>query len=133
MMLKAWHATAIAAAVMFISSTPLLAEEENYGHLKMMQTPSGQVLTTPEGMTVYTYEKDGDGVSNCNGECAREWPPIMAKPGDKLKGKLTLIKRADGTLQWADEEEPLYTYVEDKKRRGSTELSRRSELTQFVA
>jgi predicted lipoprotein with Yx(FWY)xxD motif len=112
---RGWHATAIAASLMLIASTPLLAEEEDYGHLKMMQTPSGQVLTTPEGMTVYTYEKDGDGVSNCNGECAKKWPPVLAKPGDKPKGKLAIIKRADGTLQWADEEEPLYTYIEDKK------------------
>jgi predicted lipoprotein with Yx(FWY)xxD motif len=115
MILEGWHAAAIAAAVMLIAPTPLLAEEEDYGHLEMMQTPSGQVLATPEGMTVYTYEKDGDGVSNCNGECAKKWPPILVKPGDKPKGKLTIIKRADGTLQWADEGEPLYTYVEDKK------------------
>jgi predicted lipoprotein with Yx(FWY)xxD motif len=115
MTFKAWPTLAAAASVILISATPLLAEEEDYGHLKMVQTPGGQVLTTPEGMTVYTYEKDGDGVSNCNGECAKKWPPVLAKPGDKPKGKLTIIKRADGTLQWADEEEPLYTYVEDKK------------------
>jgi len=112
---EAYHAAAATISLMLLASTPVLAEEEDYGRLKMMQTPSGQVLTTPEGMTVYTYEKDSDGVSNCNDECAKKWPPVLAKPGDKPRGKLTIITRKDGTLQWADEEEPLYTYVEDKR------------------
>ena len=112
---ETWHAAAATISLMLLASTPVLAEQEDYGHLKMMQTSSGQVLTTPEGMTVYTYERDNDGVSNCNDECAKKWPPVLAKQGDKPRGKLTIIKRQDGTLQWADEEEPLYTYVEDKK------------------
>src|SRR4030095_1030348 len=38
----------------------------------------GTVMTDPQGMTVYTFDKDGTGASNCYGECAKLWPPVTA-------------------------------------------------------
>ena len=29
-------------------------------------------------MTLYTFAKDMPGVSNCNDNCAKNWPPLMA-------------------------------------------------------
>ena len=36
------------------------------------------ILTTPSGMTLYTFDKDvaGSGKSVCNGPCATNWPPV---------------------------------------------------------
>jgi predicted lipoprotein with Yx(FWY)xxD motif len=92
-----------------------LAAEENYGPFKPVKTSVGTVLGDAKGMTVYTYDKDTKGTSNCYGECAEYWPPVKATAEDKPVGDLTIIKRTDGTLQWTDGGKPLYTFVSDKK------------------
>ena len=80
----------------------------------MMQTTAGSVMTTPTGMTLYTFDKDSAGKSNCNGECAQYWPPLVANPGSIPGGYMTVITRDDGQMQWAAHGSPLYTYVQDK-------------------
>ena len=42
------------------------------------QTAMGPVLADAKGMTLYTFDKDADGKSNCNGKCAENWPPLKA-------------------------------------------------------
>jgi predicted lipoprotein with Yx(FWY)xxD motif len=91
------------------------ARAEDYGPLQVVKTPMGNVLADPKGMTLYTFDKDEPGKSNCTGECAEYWPPLMASAADKAVGGLTIIKRPNGTLQWADDGKPLYTFVNDKK------------------
>jgi predicted lipoprotein with Yx(FWY)xxD motif len=93
----------------------LPASADEYGPFKEMQTSAGNVLVDAKGMTLYTFDKDEGGKSNCNGECAKAWPPAMATASDKPVGDLTIIKRDDGTLQWADDGKPLYTFVKDTK------------------
>ena len=36
----------------------------------------GKILTDADGNTVYLFEKDENGMSNCSGGCAAEWPPV---------------------------------------------------------
>src|SRR5262249_16315515 len=88
---------------------------EDYGPLKTMKTASGTVLTDAKGMTLYTFDKDTPGQPTGSGECAEYWRPAMAPKDAKPVGDLPLVRRADGTMQWADEGKPLYTYVSDKK------------------
>lgn len=81
----------------------------------------GQVITDQNGMTLYRFDKDTakPPKSNCDGDCAKAWPPALAT-GDvqvqgvdkNLVGKVT---RSDGTEQitvggWA-----LYRYAKDTK------------------
>jgi len=80
-----------------------------------MQTTAGKVLTTPDGMTLYTFDKDTTGTSTCYGDCAQYWPPLLAGSGAKEADFLTLTTRTDGTKQWMASNKPLYTYVQDKK------------------
>ena len=40
---------------------------------------------------------------------------MKAAADAKPVGDLTIIKRHDGTMQWADDGKPLYTFVKDKK------------------
>ncbi len=49
------------------------------------------------------------------GECAVHWPPVKAAADAKATGGLTVITRGDGTMQWADDGKPLYTFAKDKK------------------
>ncbi|MFL6536192.1 MAG: hypothetical protein ACJ8G8_23015 [Pseudomonas sp.] len=73
------------------------------------------MFTDHKGMTLYTFAKDSAGKSMCNDKCAANWPPLMAEAGDKSMGDWTVIKRDDGSMQWAYEGMPLYTFVMDKK------------------
>lgn len=78
------------------------------------QTAIGSVLANPRGMTLYTFAHDTPGVSNCNGPCAVHWPPFRAPPGAQSFGAWSVIRRADGTTQWAYRGKPLYTWFKDK-------------------
>jgi predicted lipoprotein with Yx(FWY)xxD motif len=77
-------------------------------------TLAGEVMTTPEGMTVYTYAKEAKGSPSCYGACAEDWPPVLAPADAKPFGDLSLLKRIDGKRQWAYHGQPLYLYHEDK-------------------
>lgn len=75
----------------------------------------GGMLVDHKGMTLYTYDKDKDGKSMCNDACATNWPPLMATESDKAMGTWTVIKRDDGSMQWAHNGKPLYTFKNDTK------------------
>lgn len=78
---------------------------------------SDGVLTGPNGMTLYTFDRDtaGSGKSVCNGQCAVNWPPLMAGDMDKASGDYSIITRDDGKKQWAIKGKPLYYWVKDSK------------------
>ena len=75
------------------------------------------VLTNPDGMTLYVFDKDaaGSGKSACNGDCAVNWPPLIATAGDKASGDYSIITRDDGSRQWAYKGKPLYRWSKDQK------------------
>ena len=75
------------------------------------------VLTGPNGMTLYTFDRDaaGGGKSVCNGPCATNWPPLMASATDKAHGDYSIITRDDGSKQWAFKGKPLYYWAKDMK------------------
>ena len=80
-----------------------------------METTAGKVLATPGGMTLYTFDKDTAGQSTCYADCAQAWPPMLGDSSSKPAGNLTLVARNDGKMQWAVDNKPLYTFVQDKK------------------
>ena len=75
------------------------------------------VLVGPNGMTLYTFDKDmaGSGKSTCNGPCATNWPPLMAAGSDTAAGDYSIITRDDGAKQWAVKGKPVYYWVKDSK------------------
>jgi len=75
------------------------------------------VLVAPNGMTLYTFDKDaaGNGKSACNGPCATAWPPLMAGAADKASGDYSIVTRDDGGQQWAYKGKPLYAFKSDQK------------------
>ena len=79
----------------------------------MASTSIGRVMTTSQGSTVYTFDEDQTGKSNCYGDCARHWPPVLASNGAQPYGRMSLAARQDGQEQWAYDGKPLYTYAED--------------------
>lgn len=73
------------------------------------------VYVGPNGMTLYTFDRDATGKSNCNGPCAANWPPLMASAGAAPSGDWTVIRRDDGSHQWAFKGKPVYYWVRDAK------------------
>lgn len=77
---------------------------------------SNGMLTGPNGMTLYTFDRDtaGSGKSVCNGPCATNWPPLMAGAATP-SGDYSVVTRDDGGKQLAYKGKPLYYWVKDSK------------------
>ena len=74
------------------------------------------MLTAKNGMTLYVFDKDAGGMPTCYADCAKHWPPYLGKEGDAMMKDWTLVKRTDGSMQWAYDGKPLYFYKKDKKK-----------------
>jgi predicted lipoprotein with Yx(FWY)xxD motif len=107
-MLKTLSLAAIGLAVTAVAA--LAADPAMVG-----DTAKGKALTDPNGMTLYTFDKDSGGKSACNGACAGNWPPLAAAADAKAAGDYSVVKRDDGSAQWAYKGKPLYTFVNDAK------------------
>jgi predicted lipoprotein with Yx(FWY)xxD motif len=78
-------------------------------------TTKGPALTDARGMSLYTFDKDSDGKSACNGPCAANWPALKAEASDAAGDGYTIVTRDDGSRQWAHKGKPLYTFGKDQK------------------
>ena len=102
--------TTLSALTLLLAAGFALAE-------KAPATAEGGALVGPSGMTLYTFDKDsaGGGSSACAGDCAKKWPPLTAGAGAKPSGDYSLVKRDDGSHQWAYKGKPLYYWAKDAK------------------
>ena len=73
----------------------------------------GGIVSTKDGRSLYTFDKDSKGHSNCTGGCATAWPPFAVTDASMADANFTVIKRDDGTSQWAYQGMPLYLYAGD--------------------
>jgi predicted lipoprotein with Yx(FWY)xxD motif len=78
-------------------------------------TAKGKTLVDAKGMTLYTFAKDAEGKSMCNGPCATNWPPLKAEAGAAAAGDWSIVARDDGAKQWAYKGRPLYGWAKDTK------------------
>lgn len=76
----------------------------------------GDYLTDTKGMTLYSYDKDTSGVSNCNAGCLKAWPIYSAAAAPAtLPIDVTTVKATDGKMMYAYKGMPLYYYANDSK------------------
>ena len=78
----------------------------------------GVLVSTSNNMTLYVFDKDleGNGKSECNDQCAKNWPSFSLTEKEKSHGhgKFKVITRNDNTLQWTTKSgKPLYFYSKD--------------------
>jgi len=102
--------TAIALAAVLATVASAYAMEP----AKLMDSSGGKIWTDAKGMTLYTFDKDEKGTSNCYDKCAAAWPPLPAAADAKADGEWSVVDRTDGTKMWAYDGHPLYTFVDDK-------------------
>ena len=76
---------------------------------------SDGVLVGPNGMALYTFDRDTAGKSACNGPCAGNWPPLMAGAGAAASDDWSVVTRDDGSKQWAYQGKPVYYWSKDAK------------------
>jgi predicted lipoprotein with Yx(FWY)xxD motif len=76
-------------------------------------------LVDAQGLTLYTFEHDEEGVSSCYEACAEEWPPYTIEEGVEptvgagIPGAVGTVPRDDGTTQVTYQGEPVYYYFGD--------------------
>jgi predicted lipoprotein with Yx(FWY)xxD motif len=109
--------TLIASCFIALGSLGACTHMDGYHHAAAPAMTSDGVLTNSAGMTLYTFDNDpaGGGRSMCNGPCADNWPPLMAGSDAKAMDDWSLIKRDDGSMQWAYKGKPLYLWIKDGK------------------
>jgi predicted lipoprotein with Yx(FWY)xxD motif len=76
------------------------------------------VLVNGHGQTLYLFQKDKHGKSDCYGQCAKFWPPALTtgKPqaaAGVRSSKLGTTKRRNGQRQVTYNGHPLYAYAGD--------------------
>ena len=98
------------AALLMAGAAAYAAEPEG---VKISE--DGKIYTDSNGLTLYTFDRDEAGKSNCDGDCAVKWPPLKAAADAKAEGDWTVVERTDGSMMWAYDGKPLYTYEGDKK------------------
>jgi predicted lipoprotein with Yx(FWY)xxD motif len=96
------------------SSSSATAPASTSNTVKTTKIGGATVLTNAKGFTLYLFAPDTMTKSNCNGPCAKYWPPLKGPvTGSGIAGKLGTIKRSDGSSQATYNGHPLYTYVGD--------------------
>ncbi|MGW4483882.1 SCO0930 family lipoprotein [Amycolatopsis sp. NPDC004368] len=79
----------------------------------------GPAVVDQDGFTLYLFTKDSKkpSKSTCDGDCAKQWPPVLTSGDVKLDGidtkLLGNVKRADGTTQVTLGGWPLYRFAKD--------------------
>ena len=84
--------------------------------ISIADTSAGSHLVDDEGMTLYAFSPDEQGVSQCSGGCATTWPPLIGEYGAGNGVNpilLGTVARSDGTLQVTYNGRPLYRYAQD--------------------
>ncbi|GID98428.1 hypothetical protein Adi01nite_78400 [Amorphoplanes digitatis] len=104
---------------------PELSDDETTGELKATKVKRmGETVQNEDGFVLYRFDDDKvkpEVVSNCNGDCAKVWPPAVVNKGEKPKlqgvdaADVGTVTREDGTLQLTIDKWPVYTYIGDKK------------------
>jgi len=108
-------ALAIGCTSLLLAACSGMGDMGSSGNMPPTVKVTNGVLTDPQGLTLYTFDRDAGGKSMCNGQCAANWPPLMAAPGTSPSGSYSIIGRDDGSRQWAYKGKPLYRFSRDAK------------------
>ena len=88
------------------------------GEIEAEDSDLGTILVDAEGNTIYFFDNDEKGVSNCSGDCQANWPPVVADAtpdaGSGVTAKLGTFMRDDGTSQLTVNGFPAYHFAGDQ-------------------
>jgi predicted lipoprotein with Yx(FWY)xxD motif len=119
-------AVLVLAAAIFVGASAIASSAvRKPATVKTGTSALGRIIVDGRSHTLYLFKKDTHGRSACSGACAQNWPPLLtkgkAKAGRGARSSLLgTTRRADGTTQVTYRRHPLYTFVGDAGKRGST-------------
>jgi predicted lipoprotein with Yx(FWY)xxD motif len=76
---------------------------------------SATIVTANNGMTLYVFGRDANGVPSCYYSCSKQWSPYLVKDDNKKGVGWGTVKRNDGSMQWTYHNRPVCFYADDKK------------------
>jgi predicted lipoprotein with Yx(FWY)xxD motif len=104
------------AAAGLLSTSFAMAEDFLGGAVKSADVGGKTILTDAKDMTLYIWDKDAVGVSNCYDQCAVNWPPLLVPADTAVTGDFTLVDRTDSDMSIvAYKGWPLYLWIKDTK------------------
>ena len=104
------------AATGLLSTSFAMAEDFLGGAVKSADVGGKTILTDAKDMTLYIWDKDAVGVSNCYDQCAVNWPPLLVPADTAVTGDFTLVDRTDSDMSIvAYKGWPLYLWIKDTK------------------
>jgi len=86
--------------------------------VKAVSSDYGRIVADRRGQAFYVFLKERGSKSECYGDCATAWPPVLTK-GRPVAGKgvraglLGTTRRRDGSRQLTYRGRPAYYYVSD--------------------
>ena len=120
--MRGWKLAAIVAAALAVVAVAQAGTRSGGGGTvnAAHNAKFGSLLVNAGGMTLYHYTAEKRGSIACTGACTQLWPPVLVKTkpiagAGIVAGKLSTIKRPDGTKQVTYAGFALYRYAADKK------------------
>ncbi len=107
----------VALLVLGLAFSAAAAGADSHGNENVHSRPfKGQVyIMYRDHMSLYTYDKDQPGISNCTDGCTSVWTPALLAADTVMGENYSLIERGDGSFQAAFRGRPLYLYAGDRK------------------
>lgn len=110
-----WTALLPAVASLACLSTGAAAETDPAPPgVQVLDSAKGKIFATADGKALYYYDFDTfTREPSCIDACAAAWPPLIAPAGTTQIGDWNVMKRPDGTMQWAYKGKPAYGFAGD--------------------
>jgi predicted lipoprotein with Yx(FWY)xxD motif len=111
--------TLVVVLLLLVFAAPIFAQDAPPTVSLGESDELGQVLVGPNGMTLYSFDRDSLNESACYERCSEIWPPLIVRNADNLTsgegvpGELGTIERTTGSLQVTYNGQPLYYWYED--------------------
>jgi predicted lipoprotein with Yx(FWY)xxD motif len=104
------------------NASPAPARARRGVTVRAVRSQYGTILANGAGKAFYLFDKERSATSECYGDCAAAWPPVLtnghpvAGPGVRA-GLIGTTRRSDGRLQVTYRGRPMYYYVADSPGR----------------
>jgi predicted lipoprotein with Yx(FWY)xxD motif len=100
----------------YASSAPVASPVTSGDVITTQSGAKGNYLTGASGLSLYVFDNDTTGVSNCSGSCLDLWHPYttLSVPAT-LPAGIATITRSDGSIQFTYKGRPLYNYSGDSQ------------------
>lgn len=116
---------AVALALVAAGCGMAVPSKSGADSVKVVPSSVGMHVVDAQGRSLYLFQRDGKGNSNCYGACAAVWPPVEADKAPAATAgvpasALGTFKRDGGEMQVTYRGHPLYYYSADASSPGKT-------------